>query len=281
MWDAATLEAMAASSSNTTPTVANPLMDQAAQKNVPIGFQVPEDAFRDMDQGEILDYSAALANGDPLPAWLTFDSASRQFTGTPATSDIGAISIRVTVTDLAGASATDEFQLVVSDGGECREMNLVGSDECGNRDHDHRKRDDEHRRSSHGGKHVDLDDDRSDRKGDRITERLVAYLERKPCYDFEALFLELEHADRNGEAPHGQEIAHRWRVVGRYASALANEHDEDARGGADYRFNEHSLLGGGIQDGGLEQSEPTGVIRRMASLQTLQGLEEGLQRLRA
>ena len=126
VWDAATLEAIARSGSNTAPTVANPLMDQAAQKDVLFGFQVPENTFRDMDLGEILNYSAALANGDPLPAWLTFDSSSRQFTGTPAATDVGAISIRVTASDLAGASATDDFQLVVSDDGKCHEMNPVG-----------------------------------------------------------------------------------------------------------------------------------------------------------
>jgi len=279
VWDAETLEAIVRSSSNSAPMVANPLMDQTAQEDVPFGFQVPEDAFRDMDQGEILSYSAALANGDALPAWLAFDSASRQFIGTPAANDIGAISVRVTATDLMGASATDEFQLVVSDGGECREMNLVGSDECDNRNYDHWKRDDEHRRSSHGRKHVDRDDHRLDRKDDRIADFLSAHLERKPRYDFETLALELEHADWIGEAPNGQEIARRWQVVGGYLTTLANERDEDARGGADYRFSERGLLGGDIHAGGLGYSESIGLMRRMANLQALQGLEEGFQRL--
>ena len=281
VWDAEMIEDVARSVGNTAPTVANPLMDQAAQKDVPFWFQVPENAFHDMDQGETLGYSAALANGDPLPAWLTFDSASRTFTGTPAASDIGAISVRVRAIDFVGASAMDEFQLVVSDGGECHEMSPVGSDHYDDRNHDNGERDHEHRSTSHGSTRFDRVDDRSGRKGDRITDVLAAYFERKPRYDFEALTLELEHTERNGKSPNGHEIARRWQVVGRYASSLANEYDEDARGGADYRFNGHGLLEGGIHGGGLGDSESTGAIRRMANLQTLQGLEEGLRRLHA
>jgi hypothetical protein len=256
-------------------------MDQAAQKDVPFGFQLPEDAFRDMDQGEILDYSAALANGNPLPAWLTFDAASRQFTGTPATGDVGAISIRITAADLAGTSATDDFQLVVSDGGKCHEVNLVGMDHCDDRGDVHGKRDDERRRKPDGRKHDDRDDDRSVHKGDRMADCIAAYVESKPRYNFEALALELEHADRNGEALNVHEIARRWRAVGQYASALENGQDEDARGGADYRFNDHGLLGGGAFGGGFGYSGSIGALRRVANLQTLQGLEEGLQRLHA
>jgi Ca2+-binding RTX toxin-like protein len=148
-------------------------------------------------------------------------------------------------------------------------------------DHDdgrHDDRDDHHGKSD-DRKHSDHDDDRSDRKGDPITDCLAAYLGRKPQYDFEALALELEHADRNGEAIGAQEIARRWRAVGQYASALANEHDEDARGGAAYRFHEHGLLGGGAFGGGFGYTGSTGMARGSASLRTLQGLEEGFQRI--
>jgi hypothetical protein len=260
--------------------VVNPLKDQAAEKGVLFEFQVPGDAYRDMDPEEILDYSAALANGDPLPDWLTFDSTSRQFAGTPAATDVGVSSVRVTVSDVAGTSATDDFQLVVSDGGKCHEVNLVGLDHYGDRGyHDHGRRDDARHSKPDSGKHDDRGDDHSDRKGDRLTDFLAAYIESKPRYDFEALALELKHADRNGEALNVQEIARRWRAVGQYASALTNEHDEHARGGADYRFNDHGLLGGGAFGGGLGYSGSPGVLRRVANLQTLQGLEEGFQRL--
>jgi hypothetical protein len=135
-----------------------------------------------------------------------------------------------------------------------------------------------------GGSKRERDSDRDDRhssKGKResLAGLLEAYLAQKPDYDFEAFVQELERSERRGEAIGVQEIARRWRVVGRYASAFSNEHDEDARGGADYRVNDHGLLGGGAFGGGLGYSGSTGVLRRAVNLQTLQGLEEGFQRL--
>jgi hypothetical protein len=281
VWDAATLLAMSAGSTNTAPTVANPLMDQIVQKDVPFGFRVPEDAFRDIDQGDILNYSAALANGDPLPAWLAFDSASRQFTGSPTASDIGAISVRVTATDLAGSSATDAFQIVVSDSGECRNSNPVESGYRDHCDHDREGRDHEHRPASQGRKRADWDDHDWSRKKDRVNDFLAAYLDRKTYYDFETLALELEQADWIGEARSGQEIARRWQVVRGYASALSSEREEDAWGGVDYRFSEHGLVGTNTLPGRPGYSESTGQMHHTANLQALQGLEEGFCRLQA
>jgi len=135
-----------------------------------------------------------------------------------------------------------------------------------------------------GGSKRERASDRVDRhssKGKResLAGLLEAYLAQKPDYDFAAFVQELERSERRGEAIGAQEIARRWRAVGQYASALANEHDEDARGGADYRFNDHGLLGGGAFGGGFGYSGSTGSLRRVANLQTLQGLEEGFQRI--
>lgn len=55
-------------------------------------------AFTDPEAGT-LTYAAALADDSPLPAWLSFNPATRQFTGTPAVADIGVYSIKVTATD--------------------------------------------------------------------------------------------------------------------------------------------------------------------------------------
>jgi hypothetical protein len=279
VWDAATLEAMVATSTNTAPVVENSLIDQTVQKDAPFNFHVPEDTFSDTDRDDILDYLATLANGDPLPAWLGFDSARRNFSGTPAATDVGEIAIRVAATDRAGASATDDFQLVVADDGECRGAILVGTDDHDQRGHDHEIREDARHQKHDGRIHRDRGEDRLDRKGDRMAECLAACVESKPRYDFEALVQELERTDRRGEALDAQEIARRWQAVARYANGLANEHDEEARGGAVYRFNEHGLLGGGAFGGGFGYTGSTGMARGSASLRTLQGLEEGFKRL--
>jgi len=266
---------------NDTPVLGHPIADQSARAGVAFDFTLATDAFRDIDRGEVLAYRATRANGDRLPAWLSFDAARGNFSGTPAAGDDGAISIRVTASDLAGTSATDEFQLLVADDGKCRGKILVGSDDCDQRDHDHGKRGDERHGKPDGRKHDDHDDDRSDRKGNRMVDCLAAYVESKPRYDFEALAKELERSERRGEALDAQEIARRWQAVSRYAGALSNEHNDDARGGAVYRFNEHGLLGGGAFGGGFGYTGSTGMARGNASLRTLHGLEEGFQRLHA
>lgn len=55
-------------------------------------------AFTDPEAGT-LTYAATLADDSPLPAWLSFNPATRQFTGTPAVADIGIYAVKVTATD--------------------------------------------------------------------------------------------------------------------------------------------------------------------------------------
>src|SRR5207249_3344323 len=59
-------------------------------------------------------YAATLANGASLPTWLVFDAATRMFSGTPLNADVGTISVRVTATDSGGLSASDLFDLTVT-----------------------------------------------------------------------------------------------------------------------------------------------------------------------
>src|SRR5262249_38823096 len=69
--------------------------------------------FTDIDRNDELSYTAALADGSALPSWLSFNSATRALTGTPPTGGAGTYQIRVTATDLFGASANDVFALVI------------------------------------------------------------------------------------------------------------------------------------------------------------------------
>ncbi|HEX2556223.1 MAG TPA: putative Ig domain-containing protein [Microvirga sp.] len=68
--------------------------------------------FRDADPGTILSLSATLADGRPLPAWLTL--AGTVLSGTPRDADVGTLALRVTASDGA-ASASALFTLTVSD----------------------------------------------------------------------------------------------------------------------------------------------------------------------
>jgi Ca2+-binding RTX toxin-like protein len=56
-----------------------------------------------------------LAGGGSLPAWLSFNSVTRSFSGTPANANIGVIEVSVVATDSKGATASDSFSITVQD----------------------------------------------------------------------------------------------------------------------------------------------------------------------
>ena len=98
---------------NQAPTVANPFADQTVQEDAPFSIQVPANTFVDPDAGNSLTYSASLADGTMLPAWLTFDTATQTFSGTPDDAQVGAFDLKVTATDTGNLSASDVFTLTV------------------------------------------------------------------------------------------------------------------------------------------------------------------------
>ncbi len=101
---------------NDAPTLATVLPDRAATEDAAFGFTVPTNAFADVDVGDRLTYSAARVNGTALPSWLTFSAATRTFSGVPRDADVGALNVKVAVTDLGGLTASDTFELTVADG---------------------------------------------------------------------------------------------------------------------------------------------------------------------
>ncbi len=111
VWNVATLRAL----TNLAPTVVNPIADRLATEDQPFSFTIPVSALTDADAviGDMLSYSANIANGNALPAWLSFDAATGTFSGTPANGDVGTVSVRVTATDTVGASVSDVFDLGV------------------------------------------------------------------------------------------------------------------------------------------------------------------------
>jgi Ca2+-binding RTX toxin-like protein len=102
------------SNTNDAPEVGALLTDQQAEKDVSFTYTLPADSFYDVDVGDVLTYSATLDNGAPLPAWLTFNAETQTFTGTPADGDVGTLQLRVTATDLAGASVSQSFTLDIT-----------------------------------------------------------------------------------------------------------------------------------------------------------------------
>lgn len=79
---------------NHAPTIAVPLADQAVPEDAPLSIQVPANTFVDQDASDVLTYSASLANGNVLPTWLSFNTTTRTFTGTPDDAQVGTLDLR-------------------------------------------------------------------------------------------------------------------------------------------------------------------------------------------
>ncbi len=99
---------------NDAPVVATAIADQTGSEGTAWSFTVPETSFADVD-GDTLAFSATLADGSALPAWLTFDAASRTFSGTPPQGSAGQVAVTVSATD-GLLAAEDSFVLTVETG---------------------------------------------------------------------------------------------------------------------------------------------------------------------
>jgi hypothetical protein len=98
---------------NFVPYVRSLIPDQTAYDGQMFSFSIPDSTFFDDDGNNTLTFNAKLSSGDPLPGWLTFDSLTANFSGTPPA--MGILNIRVTATDTAGESAYATFNLSVEE----------------------------------------------------------------------------------------------------------------------------------------------------------------------
>lgn len=100
---------------NDDPFANGDIPNQVAVEDSAFDFTVPANTFLDIDSGAMLSYSAQLANGGPLPGWLSFDAATQTFSGTPTNDDVGTLLISVTASDNnGGTSAVLSFEIVVT-----------------------------------------------------------------------------------------------------------------------------------------------------------------------
>jgi len=106
---------------NDAPILATPVADQTVKAGSAYSYLVSDAAFTDIDIGDVLTYSASLADGSALPGWLTFTGSTRSFSGAPTNGNAGSLDLMVVATDLAGATASDVFVLNVA---------ITGTDSC-------------------------------------------------------------------------------------------------------------------------------------------------------
>ncbi|WP_427501728.1 calcium-binding protein (plasmid) [Methylomonas sp. MED-D] len=112
-WDAKTIEQKAGLDLNFAPELAVSLPDKNVVDGDTFAFALPE-VFVDPDQGDELTYSARLQSGLPLPSWITFDAATKTFSGQPTGSNLGSTTIQVSVADKKGHVNSTNFNLSVT-----------------------------------------------------------------------------------------------------------------------------------------------------------------------
>ncbi|MEM9634959.1 MAG: putative Ig domain-containing protein, partial [Pseudomonadota bacterium] len=86
--------------------------DQAINEDTAWSFTVPANTFSDIDV-DTLSYSASLSNDNALPSWVSFNAASRKFSGTPPANYNGTLSLKVTASD-GSETASDTFNLTIN-----------------------------------------------------------------------------------------------------------------------------------------------------------------------
>ena len=97
---------------NDAPVAVAAIPDQTSTEDAPWTYTVPSGTFTDVDS-PTLSYSATLADGSALPSWLTFNAATRTFSGTPPQDFNGTLDLKVTASD-GSASANDTFTLTIT-----------------------------------------------------------------------------------------------------------------------------------------------------------------------
>jgi hypothetical protein len=95
------------------PELIHPIPDQSAIAEMPFSYTFDEDVFTDPDNDDLI-FKTERSDNSALPSWISFDSDTRTFSGTPALSDVGIISIKVTAEDPVGLKAFDTFEITVA-----------------------------------------------------------------------------------------------------------------------------------------------------------------------
>jgi len=99
---------------NQAPMVYGSMPTQFARERETFSLEMAPNFFIDRDATDKLQFSAQLANGQSLPAWLHFDAQNLRFEGTPTQADVGQLEVMLSARDAANAAVNQSFYMVVS-----------------------------------------------------------------------------------------------------------------------------------------------------------------------
>jgi Ca2+-binding RTX toxin-like protein len=110
------------------PRVINAITGLTATEDGLFTYTIPDDVFSDPNGTAALNIMVSQANGDPLPGWLSYDAASRTFSGTPDNDQVGELALNVTAVDEEGLVTNHRFSLQVENTNDAPVLvNPVGS----------------------------------------------------------------------------------------------------------------------------------------------------------
>jgi len=116
------------------PQLVTQLSNLLANVGAKFSFVVPDNIFKNPNPGieKAINYTAALAAGAALPAWLTFDPTTRTFAGIPSRKDTNALSSRplsilLTAHNDIGATSIDFIINVVGESDVTLAIKICGS----------------------------------------------------------------------------------------------------------------------------------------------------------
>ncbi|NOZ35858.1 MAG: T9SS type A sorting domain-containing protein [Chlorobi bacterium] len=97
---------------NSAPVLNAQIPDQTIPRNELYTYVLPNTVFIDSDAGDSLTYLVQTETGGQLPSWLSFDTETMTFSGTPENDQV--INVKVTATDIFGANISDIYKLSVT-----------------------------------------------------------------------------------------------------------------------------------------------------------------------
>ena len=98
--------------SNDAPLEIDTIGSQLGFENTNFTFNA-SNFFEDVDKNDTLTYAISQSGGSPLPGWLTINPQTGVLSGVPSASNIGNLSLKLIVTDIAGASVNATFGLQI------------------------------------------------------------------------------------------------------------------------------------------------------------------------